>query len=177
MKNFCEAGFTLIELLVVVLIIGILAGISVPYYLKAEETSKANQAIALANMVATANRMYAVDHQNQYLSGVLNSSCSGGSANCGSGGVCDLIYCGYLTQQDWSNSPYQVSSEPVNSTNCSGLALSSCVNISGLPPSADLAACAKRQGTNTSPYKGWGYAVDANGVTYACGGAPAPPPQ
>ncbi|MDE2312751.1 MAG: prepilin-type N-terminal cleavage/methylation domain-containing protein, partial [Elusimicrobia bacterium] len=67
-----KSGFTLIELLVVVLIIGILAGIAVPYYLKAEETSKANQGAALANMVAAANRMYAVDNPGQHAAGLLS---------------------------------------------------------------------------------------------------------
>ncbi len=171
-----KKGFTLIELLVVVLIIGILAGISVPYYLKAEETSKANQGAALADMVATANRMYAVGHQQSLLSGVLSNSCSGGS--CGGGGVCDLIYCGYLAQQDWNGSPYQIEALPGAGTACLGL--SGCVdssNRSPTSPAGNFVACAKRQGTATSPYVNWGYAVGQNGVTYACGGAPAPPSQ
>jgi len=171
-----NAGFTLIELLVVVLIIGILAGISVPYYLKAEETSKANQGSALANMVATANRMYAVDHGGVYASGVFTgASCPGNSTNCtsalcpSSGGPaseCCLIYCGYLAEQDWDNSPYEV--QAVANAACG---IGSCSGGSG-----DM-ACVARQGSNTAPYNNWGYSVNSSGVTSSCGGAPTPPSQ
>ena len=156
-------GFTLIELLVVVLVIGTLAGFAVPYYLKTVEISKANAGAALANEVATAARMYAVDH-GIHLSGALTGACSGTSANCsitGAHGACDLIYCGYLSQQDWDTNPY--SAEAANNASC-GLTC----------PGGSYVACTARQGAASAPYSGWGYAVDAAGATYACGGAELP---
>lgn len=51
-------GFTLIELLVVVLIIGILAAIALPQYMKAVEKSRAAEAISSLGQLATAERVY-----------------------------------------------------------------------------------------------------------------------
>jgi len=143
--------------------IGILAGFAVPYYLKTVEISKANSGAALANMVATANRMYAADN-GIHLSGALTSACSGTSADCSTSGAhnaCDLIYCGYLSQQDWDTNPY--SAEAVDNASCGA----SC-------PNGSYVACTTRQGAASASYSGWGYAVDATGSTYACGGAELP---
>ncbi|MHB2025274.1 MAG: prepilin-type N-terminal cleavage/methylation domain-containing protein [Elusimicrobiota bacterium] len=171
-----RAGFTLVELMVVVIIIGIIASFAIPYYIKAEEMSKANDGSATAGMVATANRMYAVDHQGNYLSGQLTDAlCNGNAclANCGScGNACDLIGCGYLSAEDWDSKPYEV--QAVANSGCSLAGMGAC---SG---SANYAACVTRRtggspGTNMSPYNQWGYAVDLNDVVNVCGGAPQPP--
>src|SRR5258707_605656 len=45
MKNIRKAGFTLVEIMIVVAIIGLLAAIAIPNFIKARATSQANACI------------------------------------------------------------------------------------------------------------------------------------
>jgi type II secretion system protein G len=87
-------GFTLIELLVVVMIIGILAFIGIPQYLKTVETSKAQDAQSMVNMIGQATRMYNLNNPGQWPpAGQLS-------------GTHALVTGNYISQQDWGNLPY-----------------------------------------------------------------------
>jgi prepilin-type N-terminal cleavage/methylation domain-containing protein len=100
-KLRARKGFTLLELIVVVLIIGILSAFAVPQYMRSLENNKAEDSAALLAMVSTTNRMYAMDHGNQYTVGTLTNSCNSQTACPASGGAtdpCSLVSCKYLAQ-------------------------------------------------------------------------------
>jgi len=61
-----EGGFTLIELLVVVVIIGILAAIAIPAFLRQREKAWASQVTSDLKNAATAAEAYSVDHNGAY---------------------------------------------------------------------------------------------------------------
>lgn len=164
-----QAGFTLIELVVVILIIGILTAFGVPQYLKSVESTKADDAVAMARMVATTNRMFYLDHSSTYASGQLTTTGTGCNAGdtcptAGPYGACALVACRYLSGQDWDRKPYMVYAldGASASTTCG-------------QPSGNYVACVMRKNstncpgclgspTSLSPYSTWGYAIDANGL-------------
>ena len=161
--KYRRSGFTLIELLVVVLIIGILAAVAVPSYMKSVETTKADDAVALVNMVGTTNKMFALDHSNNYIVGAFPVAVNTG---CGAGvcapttytNACNLVWCKYLADQNFGSKPYTI-----NACDPGGAACGS----SGVQATAD----AKRK---SGTYAAWGYYQNSAGVITLYGGAPSP---
>jgi len=60
-------GFTLVELIVVVIIVGILATIAIPQYLRAVERAKGGKARSNLSQIAQAEKMYAADHDGAFV--------------------------------------------------------------------------------------------------------------
>ena len=169
-------GFTMIELLVVMLIILVIAVLALPQFKKAAESSRADQAISTLQMIASTNRLYFLDH-SQFASGSLQACAARGPCNCNPGDAssncgnpCTLIWCGYLTQQNFAQQPYVFSAlnATVNTANPCGL------GVSGAP-SAHYTACAKRNG-GSGVYANWGYTVLSDGTIQGWPTSNGPPP-
>ncbi|MDP2866002.1 MAG: prepilin-type N-terminal cleavage/methylation domain-containing protein, partial [Elusimicrobiota bacterium] len=103
-------GFTLIELVVVTLIMGILASLSMPYYHRTVETSKATDAVAIGHLLSSAYRIFQVDNPNVALNGSITDSCNSGNCvttpNPGDTSACRLVRCNYVARQDRANPSY-----------------------------------------------------------------------
>jgi competence protein ComGC len=159
------------------MVLGILMFLGVPQYIKVSENGKASQSVTLLNMIASANRMYAVDHRGTHAAGQLTDTCNSGACT-NDGDPCNLTRCGYLTIQSWDNLPYAFYTlDP-------GAAPGSC-NLSGFAGNS-FVACAARKVCGgsvtkncvggTSPYAGWGYVVDPSTVFQAVPTSNGPPP-
>ena len=140
MKNR-RTGFTLIEMLVVVLIMGILASIGIPQYLKTVETSKATDSVTVGQMLSNAYRMYLIDNPGIPLTGQITNACNAGACSTADTSGCRLVRCSYVSQQNWSAGSYNYSVGGA----CGG-----------------NAACVRRNGGN-APYNTWGYDFDMAG--------------
>ncbi len=60
--SHARQGFTLIELIIVVIVIGILATVAVPQYLKAVERAKGGKARHALGVIAQAEKMYRAEN-------------------------------------------------------------------------------------------------------------------
>lgn len=139
--------------MVVVVIIGTLATLAIPEFMKTKETSMANSAVGLTVMVANATRICMLDN-------------SGGNiaAACGTGTVLSnthaLVSKGYLASMDWGSatdgSPYWF--YPCANAGCA------CGGVGY--------ACAKRK---SGTYASWGYYIDSNAKCQILSTAPACP--
>jgi prepilin-type N-terminal cleavage/methylation domain-containing protein len=61
MKNARKAGFTLVEIMIVVAIIGLLAAIAIPNFVKARATSQANACINNLRQIDAAANQFALE--------------------------------------------------------------------------------------------------------------------
>jgi prepilin-type N-terminal cleavage/methylation domain-containing protein len=145
MKN--RKGFTLIELMVVVIIIGILASMSVPYYYKTVETTRAGDSVAIGHLLGNSFRMFQVDNPGVNIAGQVTNSCndtSVGACSTADTSGCRLIKCKYVAPQDWNNASYNYFVGP-----------GSC--------GAGIAACVRHAPGAAAPYSGWGYDFTTDG--------------
>lgn len=161
-----RSGYTLIELVVVVMIIGILAAYGIPQYLRTVETSKADDIVALVNMVGTTNKMFALDHANTYVDQggtALPAGC--GSGACPTAGpynnACHLVWCKYLADQNFASKSYDVYACSPGSA-CGG-------------KGAGFLSVAVRKTGASSPYDTWWFSMNTSGVITANGTNPITP--
>ncbi len=61
MKNTRKAGFTLVEIMIVVAIIGLLAAIAIPNFVKARQTAQANACLNNLRIIDAAKNQYALE--------------------------------------------------------------------------------------------------------------------
>jgi prepilin-type N-terminal cleavage/methylation domain-containing protein len=96
-----KAAFTLVEIMIVVAIIGLLAGIAIPNFIKSRETARKNACINNLRLIDTAVQQWALENNKNgsdpvavdslaaYLNrgaGQINGTASGG-VKCPSGGT------------------------------------------------------------------------------------------
>lgn len=61
-----KKGFTLVELIIVVIVIGILATIAIPQYMKAVERARVGKGKSMLGMILQAEKMYSAEHSGTY---------------------------------------------------------------------------------------------------------------
>lgn len=95
MKIQCarKAGFTLVEIMIVVAIIGLLAGIAIPNFIKARETARKNACINNLRLIDAAIQQWALEDNKNGTDSVKLSSLTVYLGRGGNGDVNGNIKC------------------------------------------------------------------------------------
>jgi len=102
-SNSLKAGFTLVEIMIVVAIIGLLAAIAIPNFVKARTTAQQNACINNLRQIDAAKQQWALETNQK-------PSASPSSANItpylgrGSGGSLSAVFCPQDSGQKFSSS-------------------------------------------------------------------------
>jgi prepilin-type N-terminal cleavage/methylation domain-containing protein len=90
LKTTCQAGFTLVEIMIVVVLIGMLATIAIPNFIKARSTSQTSACINNLRQVDDAIQQWALETKKSAAAAVDFTDISGYLKNvviCPSGGI------------------------------------------------------------------------------------------
>jgi prepilin-type N-terminal cleavage/methylation domain-containing protein len=102
-KSIRKAGFTLVEIMIVVAIIGLLAAIAIPNFIRARTTSQQNACINNLRLIDSAKQQWALE-QHQTTTSVPNSSGTDLQPYLGHGAGGELPSCPSDPNQAWSSS-------------------------------------------------------------------------
>src|SRR6187401_1170220 len=90
-KTNRQTGFTLVEIMIVVAIIGLLAAIAIPNFVKARATAQRNACIANLRMIDGAKEQWAIENKKGSSSAIdadqVNGYIKGGAPSCPGGGT------------------------------------------------------------------------------------------
>ncbi|MFA6004618.1 MAG: hypothetical protein WC881_11185, partial [Elusimicrobiota bacterium] len=113
-------------------------------------------AVSTLIMIGTANRMYALDHNGTYLTGIFSNASNSTTCSSGSHPLSNLVGCKYIASDDWNNKDYIfTAADDAAATNY-------------------VARASRRSGA----YSSWAYTMNKNSAVTcspACGGTNGPP--